>query len=79
MAKYEWMNDEIIKCVSELFDKLSDVDLAIENLVDTMKYELDTDDDEIYDMIDSLSWDYSGSIGDLMNNLEDMFGDVREY
>lgn len=75
MAKYAWMNDEIIDSVKDLLDKLSDVDIAIENVVDTIKYDVeDYDDTEVDDIMDELSWDFSGSIGELINRLEDLFG-----
>lgn len=75
MAKYGWMSDEIIDSVKDLLDKLSDVDIAIENVVDTIKYDVeDYDDTEVDDIMDELSWDFSGSIGELINRLEDLFG-----
>lgn len=75
MAKYGWMSDEIIDSVKDLLDKLSDVDIAIENVVDTIKYDVeDYDDTEVDDIMDDLSWDFSGSIGELINRLEDLFG-----
>lgn len=74
MAKYAWMNDEIIDSVKDLLDKLSDVDIAIENVVDTIKYDVeDYDDTEVDDIMDELSWDFSGEIGVLMNRLEELF------
>lgn len=74
MAKYGWMSDEIIDSVKDLLDKLSDVDIAIENVVDTIKYDVeDYEDTEVEEIMDELSWDFSGSIGELINRLEDLF------
>lgn len=74
MAKYAWMSDEIIDSVKDLLDKLSDVDIAIENVVDTIKYDVeDYEDTEVDGIIDELSWDFSGEIGVLMSRLEELF------
>lgn len=74
MAKYGWMSDEIIDSVKDLIDKLTDVDIAIENVVDTIKYDVeDYEDTEVEEIMDDLSWDFSGSIGELINRLEDLF------
>lgn len=78
MKRKEWMTEELIECVKEALDKLSDADIAIENIVDTIRYEVEATDEETENEVDAindeLSWDISGSIGELMCRLEELFG-----
>lgn len=76
MAKYEWMTEEIVNNVREALDKLGDVNILIDEIVSDMKYcdVNDADEEECDAIIDELSWDMSGSIGDMQCRLEELFG-----
>lgn len=76
MARCAWITEEVINAVKEALDKLSDADIAIEDIYNSIQYEdAETDEEEVaIDAIkEELSWDISGEIGVLMSRLEELF------